>query len=180
MIDTHMRQCRGPRLLVGRRVWFVGSGAIFCISIKSVDPAMARFCRESLNATYVLDLVDAPVDFDHNPLQATSPVHGLHVLFRRIVTGADHHHDPTAARDCGYYRDCGADAEAAETESTKLVSNVDVAARGVRNAAEEMRKVFQPIHRRSQHADSSRAASSHQLRITAGARPAVRRHRGSV
>ena len=102
------------------------SGAIFCISIKSVDPAMARFCRESLNATYVLDLVDAPVDFDHNPLQATSPVHGLHLLFRRIVTGADHHHDPTAARDCGYYRDCGADAEAAETESTKLVSNVDV------------------------------------------------------
>lgn len=46
------------------------------------------------HAKYVLDLVDAPVDMDHDPSQNTAPTHQLYSIFSRYLTERlPHHHD---------------------------------------------------------------------------------------
>ena len=56
-----------------------------CVSIKSIDPIMSRYCRTTLNASYVLDLVDAPVDQDHLPTLLNSPMHQMYQIFRQFL-----------------------------------------------------------------------------------------------
>ena len=67
--------------------------------IYKINPSLSTWCRNVQHAKYVLDLIDAPVDMDHDPSQNTSPTHQLYSIFSRYLT-TDHlprqheHHQP--------------------------------------------------------------------------------------
>ena len=66
--------------------------------IYKINPSLSTWCRNVQHAKYVLDLIDAPVDMDHDPSQNTSPTHQLYSIFSRYLI--DHlprqheHHQP--------------------------------------------------------------------------------------